>query len=458
MARACYSNAAIVLLDDPLSAVDPPTASFLLHHCILKLLKNRTVLLVSHATSLVAPHAQLVVKMKNGRVCHQEDCNDITPDFNKERQKRPSAIPSTHKHGSELDSMAKTVGVQLVQDECQAVGSVNLKLYKFYFLSSGAVPLLLGYILSYIISTAAKLLNDFWLKHWTESSTLSEIILFQSNRMGIFSIPSRIFSTVMGISLEENLYFVKVYALLGLGIIVAENLQTVVFLLGSLFASVKLHDKLLKSILRSPLRFFEVTPIGRILNRFSKDIDTIDSFVMPSIRRFVQRILQVLTIIGLISFATPSFLVFTPFIGFFFAHVARRYLSVSRELKRYESTTKSPIFAQFSETLSGAITIRAYGASSRFSRGCNQKVDINHQPYFFVWAANRWLSIRTDLMSALVVFISGCVVVLTNIAPGLAALAITYSLEFSDSLLWAVRTHAELEMSMNSGNTPLIFS
>ena len=427
LARACYSSASIFLLDDPLSAVDPPTAVYILQNCILGLLKGRTILLVSHAASLVSPFADFTMCMEGGRL--------ISSNF----ELVPSS-PDTQNMLSNLDQMKSTTTVhrESSNEETQAVGSVSFELYIMYLLT-GSLLFLLFYTLSYIFSTAAKLAHDLWLKKWTET-VVSDIQL--SFLAHYSSLPGK---------LEDEFYYVKVYALFGIAIIAAETFQTVIFLLGSWFASARLHDRLLSTVLRSPLRFFEITPIGRILNRFSKDIDTIDTTVMTSIRRLGQRVTQVLTTIVFISYATPVFLGFTPFIVFFFFYIANRYLKVSRELKRFESTTRSPIFAQFSETLAGATTIREYGASERFITACNRKVDLNHRPYFFVWASNRWLSIRTDIMSAIIVFVSGCAIILSHQAPGVAALVIGYSLELSDSLLWAVRTHAELEMSMNSG-------
>jgi ABC-type multidrug transport system fused ATPase/permease subunit len=140
-----------------------------------------------------------------------------------------------------------------------------------------------------------------------------------------------------------------------------------------------------------------------------------------------------------IGYSVPSFLWGVPPVLCVYYYVAKRYLTTSRELKRIESVTRSPIYAQFSESLSGVATIRAYNAEARFSKLNMEKVDVNHQSFFFIWAANRWLCLRTDILSGLVVMGSGILVILSDIDAGWAALTITYALEFTNVLLWTVR-------------------
>jgi ABC-type multidrug transport system fused ATPase/permease subunit len=451
LARACYSDASIVLLDDPLSAVDAPTAKHLVKKAILGQLANRTVILVSHAVSLVLPKSDLVILIKHGEVVAQGSPEKIMKTNDSFLQE---VVLTNEEHDVEVPTIedstpvTSTMGTNLVTEEEKASGSVKVGLYWFYLVASGGLTLIFFYFLTYVLTTGAKISNDWWLKYWTDHGHADEISLGESSMRDHWIQKVSALATTD----QSTAFYVSIYGLFGMGVILAENIQTIVFLVGSLWASRELHDSLLDRILGAPLRFFETTPIGRILNRFSRDVDTVDTAVMLALRRFIQRLIQILTILGLVSFAAPWFLAVTPFVSLMFIYVARQYLNASRELKRYESTTKSPIFAQFSETLTGVSTIRAYGTSNRFTANCNGKVDENNRPYFFVWAANRWLSIRTDIMSALVVFISGVALVLSRIDPGWIALTITYTLEFSDALLWTVRLHAELEMSMNSGN------
>ncbi|KAJ2999430.1 hypothetical protein HDV02_002915 [Globomyces sp. JEL0801] len=499
LARACYSTASIVLLDDPLSAVDAPTARFLLHKCVLGVLKGRTVLLVSHATHLVVPFADRVIALKNGSIACQGTPAQVTQNPEDESLyglDLAKDVFDDEKEGVNTTSVATAQGggTTLVEDEEKATGSVRFAVYKSYFLAAGGIIFTLAFGISFFLTSGAKVVDDWWLKSWTdrnlnlqpvenitlrsygpslqyqslqEDSQMYSNNLFYPNLLYVPPADKKSFSPVSPMSIQssdnfhilnnkddvdsaETMFYITIYALLGLGVVVANNIQQIVALVGTLYASRKLHTKLMDAVLHSPLRFFETTPIGRILNRFSKDIESVDTTVMDCVTYFIMQIIQALTIISVIGFVAPFFLLVMPIIMFVYVRVAERYLTASRELKRLESTTRSPTYAQFSETLAGVCTIRAYGAEERFSVTNQLKVDENHKPFFFVWAANRWLCLRTDVISAVVVLCAGLAIAFTDLQAGWAAMTFSYSLDFTNCLLWAVRLHAEMEMAMNS--------
>jgi ABC-type multidrug transport system fused ATPase/permease subunit len=479
LARACYSRAAYVLLDDPLSAVDAPTARFLLHKSLLGLLKGRTVILVSHATHLVVPFADHVVVMKNGEVSCQGAPKDLTNDESAEGiyglSLTQDAFDDEKEGENDLKKGVVTLageGTTLVQDEEKASGSVRFSIYKAYFAAAGGLFYLVFFFASFILIPASKFAADWWLKVWTDQNARHASSFFalffgtngvaQEHRISEIQLRNFFHRTAYtarsstSFSIQQNdhlhndaIFYIGVYAAFGLGVIIAANIQTIVLLVGSRFASQNLHARLLDAILYSPLRFFEVTPIGRILNRFSKDIESVDSDVIEMCRHFIDQIILGTTIITVIGTVAPIFLLVVPFISIIYGYIAHIYLTSSRELKRLESTTRSPLYAQFSETLSGVSTLRAYGAENRFAKMNRQKIDENHKPFFFMWAANRWLCLRTDIISSFVVFLAATVVVFGGVDAGWAAVTITYSLEFTTAILWAVRSHAEMEMSMN---------
>jgi ABC-type multidrug transport system fused ATPase/permease subunit len=471
LARACYSKSSFVLLDDPLSAVDAPTARFLLHKCILGLLKGRTVILVSHATNLVVPFADRVVVMKNGEICAQGTPYEITNHATDETVKGLSLeldIFDNEKEGYSEDDgqIAATIaggGTGLVQKEEKATGSVKLSLYKYYLVSAGGFVFAFFFVSSFGLTQGSQFIMDFWLKIWTDSTKVNH---FSINTMSFnpeYSSDTTTYSNLWmqphsktifsSLNAPEHppLYYIGVYAILGVFVVIANQLQTLVYLLGSLWASKKIHAELLTAILYSPLRFFEITPIGRVLNRFSKDIGQIDNDVLGAIDFFIMKVVQGVTIIVIIATIEPLFLVIMPFIAYVYIQVAQLYLLTSRELKRIEANSRSPIYAQFSETLAGVSTLRAYGAEKRFEKLNEQKMNENHQPFFFIWGANRWLSVRTDIISAYVVLCAGFVIVFADVNAGWAAILLSYSMQFTNALLWGVRMHAEMEMNMNSG-------
>ncbi|KAJ3268804.1 hypothetical protein HDV01_002182, partial [Terramyces sp. JEL0728] len=455
LARACYSPASIVLLDDPLSAVDAPTARFLLHKCILGVLKGRTVILVSHATHLVVPFADYIVSMKNGEIVNQGAPIQLVQNPEDESL---FGLDLTRDEFEDIEESEVSVitaagnGTTLVEDEEKATGAVEFEVYLAYFRATGGIYMFMIFMVAFLFYVSLKIFNDWWLKNWTDNNA-SAAEVYQLQGLSVpstvldFSSPSLSISQVGALNnTSDSVYFISIYALIGFCIVLASDLESAVTYVGAYWASQKLHTKLLNTILNAPMRFFETTPIGRILNRFSKDLDYIDSAVMDMLHYFLDRVFNTIIIIIVVGTIAPVFLLAIPPISVAFIYVAQKYLKTSRELKRLESTTISPTYAQFSETLTGTCTIRAYGAEERFSEMIRKKVDDNHKPYYFVWAANRWLCLRTDLMSAVIIFAAGLAVVFSDIPAGWAALCITYALDFSRSLLLVVRLQAEVEM------------
>ena len=464
-----------MLLDDPLSAVDAPTARYLLHHCILRFLKGRTIILVSHSTQLVVPWSEYVVVMENGSIRSMGTPLEVINDPNEELLYGMDLERDLFDDEDDiLSSNTKScmasagTGTTLVQEEDKAVGSVELSLYKKYFIAGGGLLFVVVLLISFFVVSGARIGNDWWLKQWTDhnqevayqlNSTLlsySKMIVTKERLFSASSLylqtPSEDIISAVTPNESDALYYISIYAFLGLAVIVTANLQMAWVFYGGITAARRLHNSLLDRVMHAPLRFFEVTPIGRILNRFSKDIESVDNSVMDTIKWFCEKILDGCVIIVVIGSIIPAFLWLVPLIAGAFGYVSYIYLRCSRELKRFESVSRSPIYAQFSETLSGVCTIRAYGAEERFSKVNVRKINENHKPFFFVWAANRWLCSRTDLMSTIFVFFSGLFAVFSNISPGWAAMIITYALQFTYSLIWVIRMQAEVEMNMNSGS------
>ncbi|KAJ3393132.1 hypothetical protein HDU92_007963 [Lobulomyces angularis] len=317
--------------------------------------------------------------------------------------------------------------------------------------------------------SGADFVFSWWLKQWSDtSSTLITLqkcgnvtnsnnnnTLFAPEKPNSFNLnnafnePAALFvenPNIMG----DTGYYLKYYAMIGVIVMIVNNLNMIIQLFGVVVASRKLHSKLLLRVLNAPIKFFETTPIGRILNRFSKDISGIDQNVMYTIGAFIQTLFRICAILILICAVTPYFILFLIPIVFVYIIIAKKYLKVSRELKRLEAISRSPIYSQFSETLIGVSTIRAYGQEQRFLDEAYKRLDSNHRAYFFLWVSNRWLSIRTDLISSFVVFISGAAMLYGHLPPGWAALTMSYSLDLCEAFLWVIRSHADMEMAMNS--------
>jgi ABC-type multidrug transport system fused ATPase/permease subunit len=437
LARATYSRAAYVLLDDPLSAVDAPTARHLFEECILSLLKNRTVLLVSHSASLVVPRSAFVVAMKNGLVVAsgspqalmaRTDISDIvaadlegTPTATTPRLSQPT-----------VDGASKVTGekTNIVDKEGRATGSVHFSTYVTYLKACGGWLFIFWIALAFVITTAADFLSSWWIQQWTDS--------LNSDADGSHDKPA-----------NSPLYYITIFGLISLVELVALMFRFVIQFYGGWHASKMLHHKLLDAILGAPLRFFEVTPVGRLINRFSKDLSDIDSGVMFTVVRFGTLIVAAISNLIVVTYVAPVFLGAIVF-QIFYQRIASRYLASSRELKRIESVSSSPIYAQFSETLNGLETIRAYNSQKRVIEDIQHKVDANHRAFFYLFAANRWLYFRNAILSGTIVFMAGFSIIFSGVTAGWAGLAFTFASQLTSKMSAMVQTHASLEMSMNS--------
>ncbi|KIH87842.1 hypothetical protein SPBR_04542 [Sporothrix brasiliensis 5110] len=247
-------------------------------------------------------------------------------------------------------------------------------------------------------------------------------------------------------------YYITVLAAIGLVGAVFAFIRDLWIFFGSLTASWKLHNRLMHSVSFARFKFFDVTPLGQMMNRFSKDLEAVDQEVAPVAISVMSCALAICITIVLIASITPGFLVAGIFITALYIVLGKFYLSASRDLKRLESVQRSPLFQQFGETLSGVTTIRAYGDERRFVRDNLSRINAQIRPFIYLWAANRWLAFRTDLLGDLVAFFAGVFVILSlgTINAGSAGISLSYAIGFAENMLWLVRLYAMNEQNMNS--------
>ncbi|NXQ48294.1 MRP2 protein, partial [Catharus fuscescens] len=219
---------------------------------------------------------------------------------------------------------------------------------------------------------------------------------------------------------------------------------------GSMQASRIMHQQLLSNILRVPMSFFDTTPIGRIVNRFAKDIFTVDETIPMSFRSWLSCFMGIISTLVVICLATPFFAIVIVPLGIFYYFVLRFYISTSRQLRRLDSVTRSPIYSHFGETVSGLSVIRAYGHQERFLKHNEIIMDINQKSVYSWIISNRWLAIRLEFVGSLVVFFSALLAVIAKgtLEGGIVGLSVSSALNVTQTLNWLVRTSSELETNI----------
>lgn len=501
LARAIYSSARHLLLDDCLSAVDSHTAKHIFRHALMgPLMVSRTCILVTHNVSLVLPQSEYAIFLDNGRITAQGTPNELVASgvIGEEAIQSGSTSQGTSQLASRAPSNLEEIrnefsdarvanGTAKPQKkvkntggkasslgaEEKLVGSVPMSTIFMYLRAMGPWYFWVAAILSFFLHQIASLAPNLWVREWANSyqsrGIEPRVVMDDNTTTNGWGIPSFTMAKspalfwetdqkhIQSATLSENdgvslPYYLVVYTVLSLIYIVITLVRELIFFWGSLHASRKIHAWLLRTVAHAKFRFFDSTPLGRIMNRFSKDIEAIDQEVAGTAIGTLHCLAAIIMIVILISIITPGFLIAGIFITIMYAALGAFYLSASRDLKRLESIQRSPLYQQFGETLNGVVTIRAYGDGARFILDNHSLINIYNRPYIYLWGSNRWLSFRVDVTGALVSFFAAMFIMLNvgNIDAGAAGLSMTYAITFTENILWFVRLYAENQQNMNS--------
>ncbi|XP_029134337.1 ATP-binding cassette sub-family C member 3 isoform X2 [Labrus bergylta] len=491
LARALYSDADVYLLDDPLSAVDAHVAKHIFDNLIGPegCLKGKTRILVTHGISFL-PQVDNIMVMVDGRVSemgsYQELLNqngafaeflrnyalediveedEATEDIMEEEELFPEDALSNHtdmvdnepvineakrkfirqisvisadgenprcrsvrrqtcrqSKQCELQEKRKSQGGEkLIQAEKAETGRVKSKVYLEYVKAVG--PLLSVFIcFLYCCQSGAAIGANVWLSQWTNDAPRNQT--------------------------QENIRLrVGVYAALGIAQGILVMISSFTLAMGNIGAARKLHYNLLDNKFHTPQSFFDTTPIGRVINRFSKDIYIIDEALPATVLMLLGTVFVSLSTMIVIVSSTPIFAVVIAPLTFIYVFVQRFYVATSRQLKRLESVSRSPIYSHFSETVTGSSVIRAYGRHSAFVLMSDMKVDDNQKSYYPGIVSNRWLGVRIEFIGNCIVLFAALFAVTgkESLNPGIVGLSVSYALQVTMSLNWMVRMCSDLE-------------
>ncbi|WFD25644.1 hypothetical protein MNAN1_000607 [Malassezia nana] len=456
LARAFYSHAKHILIDDALSAVDAQTAKHLHQHCFLgPLAEGRTIILVTHATSLVMSSASYVVVMNKGEVVAQGAPTEASVTEHMPRVlTQPADTQESHESPETLASKKQDAESRRSKKDVNAnAESIQRKikgwpLYWLYIRAASvhvsvAVGLWLTLMFLYSSVRAADVSSNSWLKKWANSYDQVDAFLY-SMVLTLQEVrePSQ--------HSELTLYYLGNYVLLVCLFVLFSALRDVVQYFIALRTSKLLYAQMLNSLLRACPRFFDITPIGRIMNRLSKDVETVDQEMTTSLRMMLESGVTLVAIIGIICWATPKFLYMAGFVVVAYYVIGVLYLASSRDLKRIESIQRSPLFTLLGETLAGTVTIRAYGDAERVMRKCMRVVDQANRAFLYLWYENRWLSTRVDLTGASVTLITSILLVITGADAALTGFTLAYASLIVLTVLRIVRRYTMTEINFNA--------
>ncbi|CAD6893903.1 unnamed protein product [Tilletia controversa] len=447
LARAVYSRAQTLLLDDILSAVDAHTASHI-HKQLLQgpLLKDRTVLLVSHQIQLLAPSAAKVVLLDNGVVKYQgqasdflhskhyrgllgddkeeKDAHDKRGDGTSEsagKDKEAGAAAANGKAAAKDVAPRTTAPRKLVEDEGRNVGAIGLQTWKRYLQMAGRYRVIF-LVIAIIIPSIWTLVSSWWLRAFSadaknDKDTSHSIVYW----MGIYT------ALVM---MECVLHFVKWLAAYT----------------ASLHVSQVIFEAALNAVFRAPMRFHDTVPRGRLLIRFMNDQEEVDSSLASNFVVFMDESLTVVfAIVAVCVGGAPYFLVVVAIMAPLYYWTAKVFAGAARDLRRLQQTAKSPVVQTFADVVNGVAVVRAFGASATTLSSFFVQLDNSLRYAFFDQQCSRWLSVLYAVATAVLYFCATALIMISGADSAVAAFALSFLLQIGPQLFYAVSSYSENE-------------
>ncbi|KAG0073521.1 Multidrug resistance-associated protein 1, partial [Podila epicladia] len=451
LARAAYQDADIYLLDDPLSAVDAHVDQHLWTHLIGPegLLKNKTRVIVTHGINHLEQVDHILV-IKNGQVSEKghyktlmkakQGFYQLIKEFSvshrskkskkREQKVSESSTPSSSSTSLNGDGSCTVVAEdetekekgsgELVEDEEVKDGLVTWKTFVSYcklmsYYYSGLI------LVTFVLWQVLQLSVPFWLQYWT--ATVDSTIHSTSYYLGVYAVLMILYMTV------------DVYTTF---------LCTVQ---APLYASKALHENLLAKVLRLPMSFFDTTPQGRVLNRFSNDIAGVDEHIPEALLSFVACLFNLVGTLLILCFVTPAFLLAIPVLAVFYLILQAYFLRTSNILRRLDAIARSPLYQHFTETLNGVSSIRVMQLSAQFTDKNDSHANTSSNANYTVLMNNRWLATRIEALSSVAILAAALLIVFSRgvLSPSMCGLALSNMIQITNYAIFSMREYCGLQ-------------
>ena len=471
LARAFYSNASLILLDDCLSAMDSYTATWVFEQCLNgSLAKGRTRILVTHNVTLTAAAADYMILLSQGNVLAAGAPSEViatglmelddlstgrkTAEAGENRvhervidaKDHPLVSEDTHERGKDLAQLEETDDLGSLESnpgDIHINNKILLRNVRGYLASMGCLHFWLLLAFFFVAQQAGSIAPNWWIRKLSNAYVQVGTRAFNS-RPG--EVPSHIATLddpgeVPGVNAS---YYFGVCAIIIVVYLIVGLLRLLFVSKGSLNASTSIHRQLLKSVMNSKFRFFDHASFGEIIDRFSHDLQTVDQDLAVLAVATLHFLVALFGIIILIATTTPAFIGPGLLVSMGYYLIGVAYIATSRDLQELEAYQRSPLSQHLGETLSGITTIRAYSASQRFLVENLDRIDRANRPSFVLAATERWLSVRLGLLGAFVCFLAGTFAIsnASNPSAGAVGLSMSYALVFSEHVLWLIRYYS----------------
>ncbi|OGM43042.1 ABC transporter [Aspergillus bombycis] len=465
LARALYSHAGVLVLDDIFSAVDARVG----HHLFEKALtggltKGRTRIVATHHTGLCWSEMKYYVVLENGRVSFAGKPENYCPDLcssNADSIQRVNTADSAAQQGhtilpvsngltvSQQDPSERDIkGKAFYETETRATGAVKLSIYSIYMQACGGYLYWIPIALSFGFTLVAELAIPYWVSVWTRdlANTQPDI------QVNIQSVSDDLSAHSDRQSAGNRLWlYLGVYVGLFLMSILTEILRYQLVFMASIRGSLAIFEKFLLRVLHAPLSFLDTTPVGQILNRFSADFSTLDSDLALDLPNMLHGVLMLLSVIIAALFISPLMVGFG-FISLFLSwYIASLYVTAARDAKRIESNARSPIFEQFGSIIDGLVTIRAFDKVGQYMHRMYNMIDAHCQALWHLRLFNCWMMFRLNMIGALYVTMTAALIAtLKGVDASVAGFALSFALQMSEVVAWVLSEYAELELDFNA--------